>query len=106
VIKTLQEYEKELCEGRDVQSALNYYEEKWNHLLNNDARHEFVKVLNSRIISRSRFLKVPTPDIIRKETGDLLTTEDIFKNVRDKESLKNYILIAMTHMFLKDNSKK
>ncbi len=106
MIKALQSYSKELLGQRDLQQTLSYYEAKWNLNLSQVAKQSNIEMVKEKILTRLRSVKNHSVETIKKETGDMMATEEIFHAVHDREALKSYIELYMTATVLQKEKKE
>jgi hypothetical protein len=92
--------QQKIIGNKDLDEMLTYFESKWNHTINPDARQENINLVKTKIQHRLGFIKQVTADVIRRETMDMLRTESTFKKVADIDSLKKYISLYMTKYYL------
>lgn len=105
IIQRMEDLIQQLCGEEDIPQALKRYEEKWNHTINPAARQSNVRLVAERVQARLKFFNNPTAEIIKKETTDLLKTEESLRAVRDRESLRNYIALVMAKAIVDHISK-
>ncbi len=94
--------QQKLIGNKDPDEMLAYFESKWNHTINPEARKENINMVKTKIHHRLGFIKNISADIIKRETTDMMKTEGSFKKVADTESLKNYIALYMIKHYLAD----
>ena len=92
--------QQKLIGGKNLDDMLTYFESKWNHTINPEARQENINMVKTKIQHRLGFIKQVTADIVKRETNDMMKTESTFKKVADIESLKNYISLFMIKYYL------
>ncbi len=103
--KSLQNFRDEFTGGKKTDEMLQFFEQHWNHVINNNAREENLKIIKEKIHHRLKFMKNAAPPLIIKETNDMMKTESIFNNIADHDSLKSYIILYMTEYFIQKNIK-
>jgi|GEM_PF-2278579 hypothetical protein len=92
--------QQKLIGDRNIDEMIAYYESKWNHKINQDARQENINIIKTKVQHRLGFIKQVTADIIKRETNDMMRTELSFQKVTDTESLKMYITLYMIRYYL------
>jgi hypothetical protein len=93
--------QQRLIGNKNIDEMLDYFESKWNHTINPEARKENINMVKTKIQHRLSFIKNVSADIIKRETTDMMKTEAAFKKVADTDSLKTYIALYMIKYYLK-----
>ena len=100
IIKSMKEFKISMIGDKDIYEMLSFYENRWNMALSKENRGRNLTIVREKISSRMRYIRLPTPEILKKEAEDMILTDEIMKIIKDRESLTKYIILYFTAYYL------
>lgn len=103
--KQLENFRNSVSSGKDPKELMQDLEKKWNLSILKETRDSNKALVKGKILSRLKFMKTYSPELVEKEADGLIKTEEILKFVHDTMALKQYVALYMTEYLLQKLAK-